>query len=60
MIYIKTIADATSTIVVATRTYNQNRQKEAEQQKSFEKQKVIDEISKNEVALNSYQKSVMV
>ena len=52
----KTVTDATSTIVAATRTYNQNRQKEAEQQKSVEKQKVIDEISKNEVALNYYQK----
>jgi filamentous hemagglutinin len=52
----KTVADATSTIVAATRTYNQNQQKEAEQQKSVEKQKVIDEISKNEVALNYYQK----
>lgn len=52
----KTVADATSTIVAATRTYNQNQQKEAEQQKNVEKQKVIDEISKNEVALNYYQK----
>lgn len=51
----KIVSDATSTIVAATRTYNQNQQKEAEKQKNVEKQKVIDEISKNEAALNYYQ-----
>jgi filamentous hemagglutinin len=51
----KTVADATSTIVAATRTYSQNQQKQAEAEKQTAKQDVLEQLNQNSDALNYYQ-----
>ena len=51
----KTVADATSTIVAATRTYNQNQQQQAEAEKEAQKQEVLLQIGQNSEALDYYQ-----
>ena len=51
----KTVADATSTIVAATRTYSQNQQKQAETEKQTAKQHVLEQLNQNSDALNYYQ-----